>query len=366
MSNIPAATAHALSHPFSIHEMNDLISRQLNGVLTQIGPGEVAVKGFLTKDDKGHFILADAPNAYKNSLSLNFGKKENNEPLNFPDLLDGSCPQVIVYGRPKLVSSTRVFFPHFVPRAFDYADKDDDLHLAPSKTLSEMINKSSLKTYKTRFIPVPIRTCGIIVTNAEDSPIPTDINANIPSEIHKDIEINFINTVMTDPQAIVKSIKQAENFDVLFIAMGGTQVEAFSDIRVCEALNNTPEKQYRILALGHSPNIPTSYNFCDYRTQTPLEGAQALVEIIKRSYDYKNAKEIQNQNQEILSAQQAQQAQQLQQLQQLQQKLQQLQQQKSEPANTSTQTKPQKFSATTFLIGLIIGVAAGLILTILL
>lgn len=136
----------------------------------------------------------------------------------------------------------------------------------------QCVQEFGIESFTTRFFPYDFTSIAFIMTSSFDTPIYSDI----VGEFNNKYETIVKRISIKNPDEIVDAIADCKKADILFIAQGGMDTEAFSDKKVLQALCSTPANQFRILALGHSTCLPLAYYFCDAKAQTPSSGGSVL------------------------------------------------------------------------------------------
>lgn len=145
----------------------------------------------------------------------------------------------------------------------------------------DCINNSPAHSFNTRQFP-RVDKMAYIYTDSAETPVLKDICGNFQFPKGWNVEFEEYKIKISDPDQIVEAIKKACDANLIFLAQGGMNADAFSDMKVLKALNETPPKQFRVIAVGHSTVVPAAYIFADLKAQTPSDGGRVLGDFINQ------------------------------------------------------------------------------------
>lgn len=184
--------------------------------------------------------------------------------------------KVRVTGRPQVsISKSGAAFVNILPLEFEYLGEKER---SPSEAASDVM--ASANSFNTRPFPDNPRKIAVIHPWGASSPVLKDLLGECD---FGDIEVVRLAAEISNSAAVVEKIAEAADCDILVIIQGGMDVGTFSHPDVLRALNETPPKQYRLLAIGHSTSLPAAYFFSDGKAQTPSSGGVLLNQLLKNA-----------------------------------------------------------------------------------
>lgn len=192
----------------------------------------------------------------------------------FRAVADGT--KVRASGYPQItVSKNSAVFVNFDVTGFEVLD---DSFRDPKEVIAECMRTSN--SFNSRPFPQDPKSVAIIYPRGDSSPVLRDMLGECD---FSGLEIHRFPTEITNSAAVAASISSSEASacDILVIIQGGMDVDTFSHPDVLKALNSTPEKQYRLLAIGHSTCLPAAYFFSDGKAQTPSSAGSLLKALLR-------------------------------------------------------------------------------------